>query len=286
MIGTLYQPGAGFLHRFDPRAKLLLLLELIVLFFLPLPLGPLAGYLGALAGLTAVAVGPRQALRPVRLLLPILLLVLLLTPPFYREGRILLALRGFPLLTSDGLAEALRLVVRFTGISLALFAFLLSTDPEDLVLSLRWFGLPFSLSLVLSVALQYIPYLAALYAQVQEAHRLRQAGAPPDGAPPDGTSQAVAPQAGPGQSSVSGARSPARGFKARLGQQLPVLTSVLILAVRRIPLLAMALETRGLGLRRARSAYRCLKRGSKLVADAAALAGLTAGLVVSVLVFH
>jgi len=71
-----------------------------------------------------------------------------------------------------------------------------------------------------------------------------------------------------------------------MASRLPVLTSVLILSVRRIPLLAMALETRGLGLRGRRSSYRCLKHGPGLLVDGAVLAGLTGVLAASVLLFH
>ncbi len=91
----------------------------------------------------------------------------------------------------------------------------------------------------MTVALQYVPGLKRLYEQVQDAHRLRRAE---HGAP------AV------------------KGLKAARAL-LPQLTSVLILSVRRIPVLAMALELRGVGLRTRRTSLRRLPGGRPLAAS-------------------
>jgi len=82
-----------------------------------------------------------------------------------------------------------------------------------------------------------MPTLASTWRNVLDAHRLR-AGPP-----------AV------------------RERKKIVDTYLPVLTSMLIEAVKGIPLLAMALESRGFGRRNPRTVYAELKKGRALVLD-------------------
>jgi energy-coupling factor transport system permease protein len=264
--GSFYRPGSTALHRFDARGKLLLALLLLVVFFLPLGPVHLAAYLAVEALLILAFLGAAELWRPVRLILPILLLVLVLTPPFHREGADLLVIRGARVVTTGGLLEAVRLMIRFTGISLLFHTLLRSTDPDTIILSFRWFGLPFSVALVLSIALEYIPYFGVLYEQVRDAHRLR---------------QAVPPVAGP--------RKPGRrrrkGMRSGLSGAVPILTSVLVLSVRRIPVLAMALESRGVGRSNRRSTYHALKGGRGVALDALVAGGAAAVVVATVLLF-
>jgi energy-coupling factor transport system permease protein len=111
---------------------------------------------------------------------------------------------------------------------------------------LRWFGLPYSACLVVTITLRTIPTLGATWHNVLDAHRLRSGS--PAGAP-----------------------------RRRLVETyLPVLTSVLIEAVKGIPLLAMALESRGFGRRNPRTSLAELKRGRALIADILALVAVTA----------
>jgi energy-coupling factor transport system permease protein len=243
MIGSFYRPGRSYLHAFDPRCKLVLLLLFLVLFLLPVRLELYAAYLVFVALLILGALKVRELLQPLRAIGPILLLVIVLTPPFHHQGQAYLRVLGWPLLTSGGVLETARLLLRFAGITLAFFAYLRTTSPEAVLLTLRWFGLPFEAGLALGIALQYIPTLGDLYTQVVDAHRLRRSA-----------QEASAP--------------PLRGLRRLLREILPVLTSVLILAVRRITILAMALETRGVGCKVRRTSYSALPAGTPLLRDA------------------
>jgi energy-coupling factor transport system permease protein len=265
---SFFQPGRGPLHRFDPRCKLPLAVLFTVLFFLPLRLPLLAAYLGAVSLTLWLFLGFRELLRPLRTIAPLLLLVLLLTPPFRRGGQVYLSVGGLALLSAVGLREAAVLALRLTGITFTFFALLRSTEAADLILALRAFGLPFAAGLVVSLALQYMPGLRGLYAQVQDAHRLRRAE---DSAP-----AARGPAA---------KRPAAKGLKAARAL-IPQLTSVLILSVRRIPVLAMALELRGVGLKTRRTSLRRLPGGRRLAWSllAALLAGGAAAAVA--VLFH
>ena len=279
MITQVYgKKGPSAFHRYDPRAKIVLLLAFLSLFFLPIPVGRLGAYLAVVLLVTGVFLGILNILRPIRLILPILILVVLLTPPFHRYGPVLVSIRGFSLLSVPGLMETLRLIVRFTGITVLFYLFLGTTDQENLILAFRWFGLPFTFSLILGIALEYIPTILILYSQVQDAHRLRRADAEP-----------VSEQAHPaGRTPAGGGRSrgEAKGLFRRLAGAIPVLTSVIVLSVRRIPTLAMALETRGVGRKNRRGSYRSLKSGRSLLIDGMIALAVVAALSGSVVLFH
>jgi energy-coupling factor transport system permease protein len=233
-----FHHGSSFLHAFDPRAKLFLLIPLFGCFFMHIPLWVSALFAGALVVLIAVALGPRELLPPLQAIAPVLVFICLLTPPFHRGGAPLISVFGLAILTAEGLRETLTLAVRFLGVTLGFFAVVRTVSLDDLVLSLRWFGLPYAVCLVVIVALRTMPSLAVTWHNVLDAHRLR-AGPP-----------------GP------------RERKKIVETWLPVLTSLLIEAVKGIPLLAMALESRGFGRRNARTAYRQLKQGKALAGDA------------------
>ena len=177
------------------------------------------------------ALGPRELLPPLQAIAPVLVFICLLTPPFHRGGPGVFTMFGIVLLTADGLRETLAMLLRFLGITLGFFAVVRTVSLDDLVLSLRWFGLPYTFCLVVIVALRTMPSLASTWHNVLDAHRLR--SGPPA----------------------------TRQRKKIVETYLPVLTSLLIEAVKGIPVLAMALESRGFGRRNPRTVYAELKRG-------------------------
>jgi energy-coupling factor transport system permease protein len=250
MSMEFFRPGHSFLHRFDPRAKLIALLPLFASFFMPGPLWLPAAIVGALAILIAGSLGLRELKAPLRAIAPILLLICLLTPPFHMDGRPILRIHTLTLLTFDGLEETILLCMRFSGITLSCFVVFRTLDLNDFVISLRWFGIPFSLCLVLIVTLRYIPSLGEIWRNVHDAHKLR-----------NGTSEK-------------------RSRKIRPRDWMPQFTSVLIEAVKAIPVLAMALESRGFGRTTLRTSYAILPTGKRLAADLVIVIAVSALLIV------
>ncbi len=240
-----YRPGTSFLHRFDPRAKLFLLLPMFVCFFLSLPVWLLGAYSVAVMVVVALSLGPRELLPPLKAIAPVLILICLLTPPFHRQGSALVRVFQVTLLTADGARETLLMVLRFFGITFGFFAVVRTISLDELVLSLRWFGLPYPGCLVVIIALRTMPSLAGTWRNVMDAHRLR-AGAAEEG----------------------------RRRKI-VATYLPVLTSLLIEAVKGIPVLAMALESRGFGKRTPRTSFAELRSGRQFYRHIALCAALT-----------
>jgi len=245
MIAEFYAPGRSFLHRWDARAKLLVLPVVLASFFVPSTPLVLLAMTVLIAVVITVALGPAQLLPPLKTLWPVLILITVLTPPFHRAGPALFRLGAVTVLTTDGVATTLTLLLRFLGITYGFFAVVRTLSLDDLVLGLRWFGLPYGACLVVTITLRTIPALAQTWHAVRDAHRLR--------------------------SNVAD-----RGRQPIVKTYLPVLTSVMIEAVKGIPVLAMALESRGFGRKNPRTSFSGLKEGPRLVLDAAFLAAAAA----------
>jgi energy-coupling factor transport system permease protein len=248
MIAEFYRPGTSVLHRLDPRPKMLFLAVILAAFFVPSAPWVLLLFTVAIVGVIVLTLGPGQLVPPLKTLWPILVFIALLTPPFHRDGYPLVRILDVTVVTSEGLRTTLVLLLRFLGITFGFFAVVRTVALDDMVLSLRWFRLPYAACLVITITLRTIPSLAGTWHNVLDAHRLR-----------------------------SGAADAPR--RPRIVQTyLPVLTSVLIEAVKGIPVLAMALESRGFGRRNPRTSYAELIKGRALLGDMLLLAAAAAAL--------
>ena len=231
MIDTLYREIPSALHGYDCRLKLFFLPLLLLYFFLPLPLGVLGGVCGFFILLIVGFLGVRDLLIPLKMIFPLLIFITLLTPLFHRGGTVLLEMGSWTLLTDVGLEETLGYIVRFSGISLLFFIFFRTTSMEDILLGLGWYRLPYTLTLVISIALRYIPHLVGLYSRIKAAHALR-----------CGIYDVL----------------PRPGGRSRIRNLFPVLISLVIQSVKTIPVLTMALELKGIGRTNIRSRSRSL----------------------------
>lgn len=228
MITSTYLERNSFLHKTDPRIKLFLLLFLTISFFLTDQIPVTAVYLLFITVLIILSCGFKEIFIPLKTIYPILIFIIILTPPFHTGGIIYLQIQSFVLLSYNGLEETLRLIVRFTGITSIFFLFFRTTSIDELILSLRWFKLPYNATLIITIALRYIPHMIGIYTNVLDAHKLRKNWNDPQ---------------------------PKGYLAARIKKILPVLVSVLIQSIKTIPTLAMALELKGLGSSRQRSQY-------------------------------
>jgi energy-coupling factor transport system permease protein len=189
------------------------------------------------------ALGGRQLAGLLRAIAPALAFIALLTPPFVRGGTALVTAAGFTLVTTAGLRAVIVFLARLSGIAAVFFALLRTLRLEELVLALRWFGTPFPAALAVTITFRYIPFLAGTWQGVKDAHRL------------------LGVRTGPG----------------------PVLTAVMVKAVKTIPALAMALESRGLGRAERRTSFVVLPPVRRFVLHAAAVAAVCASILLLLL---
>ena len=192
-----------FLYQADPRLKLILMLIYTAAFFFPITALRYGLLLIPVLAAGFITCGFRLFLRVFKLILPILILTALVTPFF------------------SGIQETVRIIVRFIGITALFFLYFKTTDPDEFIQTLQFFGLSYRIALVISISTSYIPLLLETYRDAEAAHKLRYT----EKCPP------VSPW----------------NLIARFRRMLPVLASVLIQAIKNIPILAMALETRGAG---------------------------------------
>jgi len=221
MLSEIYFKKDSFIHRLDPRVKLFFLLLFSVYFFLPLSCVKYYSVISFIILAGIFSIGFKKVIAPLKTIFPLLVVILLLTPPFYPDGKIYLMFFDRTLVTDKGLYEAFYIIARFSGLTLLFYLFLRTTKMEDFTLSLRFFRLPYKAALVISLTFRYLPYAASIYENAANAHKMRLTN----------YSENVSKW----------------NFPARFKKLLSILVSVLIQSVKSIPMLAMALETRGIG---------------------------------------
>ncbi|NLG29114.1 MAG: energy-coupling factor transporter transmembrane protein EcfT [Chloroflexi bacterium] len=225
----LYQPGSSWLHRLDPRCKLLMALcgSLWVLvwgaWWMVLAVLALAH-----AALLSAGIARGRLLSVWKVMLPTVALVALLWLVLY-PGEPPLILSFWIVRVSWGsLARACTIALRLIALALALFVWLFTTDQTALVRGLAALGLPYPASLTLAMALRYLPTMASALHTISDAQQARALDLHP------------------------------RNPFVRARRYVPIIVAMLISAVRTAENLARALESRAYGSASRRTALRTL----------------------------
>ena len=221
MLSETYLKRNSFFHSVDPRIKLFFLLFFLIFFFLPLTCIKYYSVIFFIFLSGIFSIGLKEIIKPIKTIFPLLLMIILLTPPFYPDGKVYIMVFDYPFVTDKGLYQALYLIGRFSGLTLLFYLFSKTTRIEDFTLSLRFFKLPYKAALIISLTFRYLPYAASIYENTADAHKMRLTN----------------------YSKVCSKWN----FPARFKKLLSILASVLIQSVKNMPNLAMALETRGIG---------------------------------------
>ncbi len=229
MISSTYTNGNSIIHRADPRIKIIILLTITTLFFFHLSITAMVLLFLLLAGAGIGSLGFLKVLQPIKMILPIIIFVTILTPPFFKGGDPVLSIRDTIILSTVGIEQTLRLIFRFAGITLSFYIFFSTTSINYFILALSWFKLPYKAALIVTIALRYIPYMIVIYNNIRDAHKLR------------------------------GDNYRNRKLWKKLNTIFPTLVSVLIQSIKSIPSLSMALELKGIGLETERSQFNCIK---------------------------
>jgi energy-coupling factor transport system permease protein len=240
MLSNTEAAGSSFLHRADPRGKLLLAVLWVVLALLPVPLYVLSLYYTGLLLLICFSLSPAKLFVPLKTILPILILVLIITPPFHIGGREFFRLGNWYIISTNGLREAATLMLRFTVITNLFFLLFQTTSMDLFILTLRGFGLSYTGALVVTIAFRYIPSLIELYGNIRDAHALRR---------------------------PSSEKKISWNPLAKLGRIFPSLVSVMVHAIKGIPTLAMALESRGFSRHNPRGRFRELPPADRVLSQ-------------------
>lgn len=228
MKSNSYIPSDGLYYRFDVRAKIIFsLLMIVAVFFVPSVLELYVLFLLVLF-LSFTQVGIRQSVHSLRLIAGMLAIMIVFMPLGSRDGQPLLTAGDFMIVSCEAFENFLVIAGRFLFISLLCSLLMQTSRADDVMLALSWFRLPPSGVLVLSLAMRFIPDLTFTFNQVRESQSLRK---------PD-------PDEDTGGSSLKSIR--------------PAVLSVLLYAVRCIPMSAGAIDLRGYGRKNARTHYKKL----------------------------
>ncbi|MBW6462745.1 MAG: energy-coupling factor transporter transmembrane protein EcfT [Bacillota bacterium] len=227
-----YLPGNSYVHRLNPRLKILALLLLLVLLF---SLNSFAGLFSLLAMalllLFSARIPFRYFLKGLRPILYIVIFALIIYLFFTKGGVVLLRIGSFTI-ESEGVREGFFVITRL--ITLIIFSLLvtLTTTPLSLTHGMSFFMKPLSkiglptdeVAMIMAIALRFIPTL------MEESQRLMRA-------------------------QVSRGADFETGSIFRRAQNLvPLIVPLFVSAFRRADDLALAMEARGyrLGAKRTR----------------------------------
>lgn len=237
MIFGRYIPGESFVHRLDPRSKLIFVFAFIVVVFLA---NNAVTYAFILAVTLFVILMSKirlyfliNGLKPIIILLVFTFLIHIF---FTREGDILLDL-GFLKIYEEGLRQGIFISIRFLVLVFMTSILTLSTSPisitdgiEVLLNPLKKIKLPVhELALMMSIALRFIPTLMDETDKIMKAQMAR------------------------------GSDLSAGTLKDRLKAVVPLLVPLFVSAFKRAEDLATAMEVRGYRGGEGRTRYRQLK---------------------------
>lgn len=176
-----YIPGHSFIHRMDPRAKLILSLVYIVAVFLANSWAAyLASFVLAMVIIAASAIGSRFFWDGVKPLIGVILLTIIIQV-FFGVGGHVYWHWGILSITSNGLLNAVYIAIRFILIILVSTVLTLTTSPleisgaiEAIFMPLKKVHFPvYEMALMLSIALRFVPTLIDETEKILNAQRSR-----------------------------------------------------------------------------------------------------------------
>jgi len=248
----------SWMHDIDPRAKLLLSAALMVIALCIENLWIIAAILVGIHLMLVSAHVPIDRFAWVwKMMTPVMIMIVLLWPLFYRTGSTVLIEAGFIRVTLESVLTGLTMALRISALGFACFILLFTTDQARIIRGLVKMGVPYNVGLTLAIALRYLPTFYGIINMVIDAQRAR------------------------GLDLKKG------GLIARLTSYMPILVAVIITGLRTSDNLAHALETRAFGAGEGKRTYlHDLKMSGFDIAFSAAVAVFTAVVLVARFRYH
>jgi len=162
LMAQFYRERDSFLHRLDPRVKIIgtaLGIAAIMLYNDPVILIPLF-FLFLLAGTLLGKISIGEQLRLLKPLIPIVAITILIWPLIYKPRLM-------------GLLFGISFSMRLLTFALLTFLLLATTSQADLILGFVKLGMPHEYGLTVSISLRYIPTLYRLAGTIMDAQKSR-----------------------------------------------------------------------------------------------------------------
>jgi len=170
----LYQPGASWLHRLDPRVKLLFVAGASATILASRNLWVMLAALAAThAALWSARIAWHRAAWVWRVTLPTMVLIATLWVALNPGAGPALVSVWFLQVTVANVAEGLAVALRIGALAFVVFTWLFSTDQATLVRGLVALGVPHPWGLTLAMALRYLPTMAGVFRVIADAQQAR-----------------------------------------------------------------------------------------------------------------
>lgn len=218
-----YYPGHSFLHKADPRTKILFILVYVFLLFMAKSPGLILSlsFLSLIASAVSGIPIPYQW-RVYRGLFLMILILGIFQSFYIRQGEILTTLFGLPIY-SGGVKEALFMMAKLVALFIVTSLLTFTSTPMALTEALERLLSPFSrvglpvgeISLMVTIAIRYIPTLAEEMEKIMKAQMAR------------------------------GADFESRNMKKRVAAIFPLIIPLFVGSFRRAEELAVSMEARG-----------------------------------------
>jgi energy-coupling factor transport system permease protein len=170
----LYAYADTFLHRMDPRVKILSVLLLSLLAFILsdlLYLSVLLGFIFLLLFMARASVS--RTFFALKFVLRFMLLIVALWPLFDPSGTPVLLSAGPVKITEPALLRGLASAVRVGCLATVWYILIFTTSQRDLVRALVKFGLRFDFGLTLAISLRFFPAFGTVIEAIMDAQRSR-----------------------------------------------------------------------------------------------------------------
>lgn len=176
-----YIPGDSFIHRMDPRSKLISAIWFIVLIFIASTWWTYGMLVAVVLIATVLSNIPLKfylnSLKPLALLLSITVVFQLI----FSQGDTVLLEFGWVSITQEGLINAVKIILRFVLIVIMSTILTLTTTPleiadgiESLLKPLKKIKVPVQeIALILSISLRFVPTLMQETEKIMNAQRAR-----------------------------------------------------------------------------------------------------------------
>ena len=217
-----YFPGSSFVHRMDPRFKIVIvLLYIIMLFTGKSLLCMLFGILFCILSFGLSKLSPKLVLKSVKPIVPILLCTAILDLLFIRDGTVYLSVWVIRI-TAEGVTTAVQMLVRIVFLIIGTSLLTYTTSPialtdaiERLLSPLKKLKFPVHVfAMMMTIALRFVPTLLEETDKIMNAQKAR------------------------------GADMESGGLISRVKALVPVLIPLFVSSFRRAYDLAMAMECR------------------------------------------
>jgi len=170
----LYTESDTFLHRMDPRVKIVAVLMLSLLAFL---LTNLIYLLLLLAFILLLVYLSRatfsRTMFALKFVLRLMVLIVVLWPIFDRSGSPVLVSLGPLEITEPAIWRGITSAVRVGCLATVWYILMFTTSQRDLVMALVKFGLRFDYGLTLAISLRFFPTFLATIESITDAQRAR-----------------------------------------------------------------------------------------------------------------